>query len=128
MTVAWDPIKTNAPDSFTQLTSVGNSWSYFTQEFTLDPNQYAVIQITVDNDNDPTETDHAIVGLFHTHDLTSENWDDDEFDAWYLNNDTNPRSFTFVVRGLFKFRVGVMSTGSTDTYTADGKYRVATES
>lgn len=127
MTVLWAPSSASAPTSLTQLTSVGTTYSFFATDWILEPNQFLFIQVKCDNDGG-TPTDDAIIGIFTTQDLTSEVWDDDEWDSFFLQSDVDPRHIAFVVRGPFKFRVGVKSTGATDTYTVDGKYRLATES
>ena len=122
MAVAW-----GSDTAMTQLTSVGNSYSYFSTFVQLAPNERAHFQVKVDNGGG-TPTDHAIIGVWVTLDDTSEQWDTDEWDAYFMHSGTDPRTISFIVRGPYKVRIGVKSTGSTDTYTADCSYRIGTES
>jgi hypothetical protein len=65
-----------------------------------------------------TLTDHAIVAVYTTLDDTSEVWDLIPMTEFLLENTTDPNRISFLVTGVYKFRVGVRRSGSTDTITS----------
>ena len=106
----------------TQLTSITTE-QFFSQTPQLNPGELAHCQVTVDFPTTPT--DNAIISVYTTLDDTSENWDDVPWMQFTLLNDTDPNSVSFLVQGVYKFRVGVQRDGSTDTLTsADMSHRV----
>ena len=107
--------------SATQLTSITTE-QFFDATPTLNPGERAHVQIEVDFPSTPT--DDAIISFYGTLDASSETWDTLPFDSRTLDNDTDPGAVSVVVEGVYKFRVGVQRTGSTDTITsADMNYR-----
>ena len=97
---------------------------YFDAPVTLNPGETAHCQVTVDFPTTPT--DHALVGVYTTLDATSEVWDNNAYQGPYLlPNSPDPGILSFTVRGVYKFRVGVQRTGSTNTLTsATMQYKV----
>jgi hypothetical protein len=64
------------------------------------------------------ETDHAIVAVYTTLDDASEVWDLIPMMEFLIENTTDPNRISFLVSGVYKFRVGVRRSGSTDTITS----------
>lgn len=105
----------------TQLTSItseqffsfsGSTW------VTLNPGETANIQVKVDFPSTPT--DHALVSVYATMDSSSEVSDTSNtplFGAFQIPNSPDPGIATYVIRGVYKFRVGLKRSGSTDTLT-----------
>ncbi len=62
--------------------------------------------------------------MYTTLDDTSEVWDVIPMMEFLIENTTDPNRISFLVTGVYKFRVGVRRSGSTDTITsADLSYR-----
>ena len=99
----------------TQLTSITTE-QFFNQVPTLNPRETAHVQVSVDFPSSPT--DHAIVAVYTTLDDTSEVWDLIPMMEFLIENTTDPNRISFLVTGVYKFRVGVRSSGSTDTITS----------
>ena len=121
MAVAW-----GSDTSATQLTSVSTE-QFFDETPQLAANEFARVQII---GNSSGTTDNLEVKVYSTLDATSENWDTEpiiEFTIDCTDGNDNDRSFT-VTGDVYKFRVGVQRSGSTDTFTADMNYRVGTMS
>ena len=107
--------------SATQLTSITTE-QFFSTLVTLNPGECAHVQVTADFPSTPT--DHAVVSVYSTLDDSSEVWDLMPFQQFVIHNANDPNIASFIVTGVYKFRVGVMRTGSTDTITdADLSYR-----
>jgi hypothetical protein len=113
--MAWGS-RTNA----TQLTAITTE-QFFDQIPTLNPRETAVVQVSVDFAG---TTDHAIISVYTTLDDSSEVWDQVPAQEFFLENSPDPNRISFQVAGVYKFRVGVRRSGSTDTITsADMAYR-----
>lgn len=111
-------------DTSTQLTSVSATEQYFDDEIALGVNAYADIKVKV---NHGGTTDDAIVSVYGTLDDSSETWDGEALLSRYVSQGTLDNVwFALRVAGIYRFRVGVKSTGGTDTHAADLSYRVAT--
>lgn len=106
----------------TQLTSITTE-QFFSQTPTLNPGESAHVEVEF---NPPiTPTDDLVVSVYGTLDATSENWDDTPIFSFYIDKGTDPNKASFVISGLYKFRVGVKRSGSTDTITsADMNHRL----
>ena len=108
--------------SATQLTSI-TTVQHFSTLVTLNPGETAHCQVSVNFPTSPT--DHAIVEVFTTLDASTETWDDTPHLAFLVSNAIDPNEVSFTVTGVYKFRVGVRRSGSTDTLTsADLSYRL----
>jgi hypothetical protein len=71
------------------------------------------VQVSVDFPGSPT--DHAIIAIYTTLDDSSEVWDLIPMMEFLIENTTDPNRISFLVTGVYKFRVGVRRSGSTDT-------------
>jgi hypothetical protein len=88
----------------------------------LNPRETAHVQVSVDFPSSPT--DHLLVAVYTTLDDTSKVWDIIPMMEFLIENTTDPNRISFLVTGVYKFRVGVRRSGSTDTITsADLSYR-----
>ena len=105
----------------TQLSCITTE-QFFNQVPTLNPRETAHVQVSVDFPSSPT--DHLLVAVYTTLDDTSEVWDIIPMMEFLLENTTDPNRISFLVTGVYKFRVGVRRSGSTDTIkSADLSYR-----
>jgi hypothetical protein len=82
---------------------------------TLNPRETAHLQVSVDFPGSPT--DHAIVAVYTTLDDSSEVWDLIPMMEFLIENAADPNRISFLVTGVYKFRVGVRRSGSADTIT-----------
>lgn len=106
----------------TQLTSVTNTEQYFSQTPTLNPGEEVHVEIIA---NPPaTPVDDLEVRVYTTLDASTEDWDDTAFMSFVIDNGIDPNKRSFIVSGVYKFRVGVQSSGATDSYTVDMNHRV----
>ncbi len=84
------------------------------------------VQLEVDIESGSV-VDDLLVAVYTSLDASTEVWDDVPF----MSFSHTPAGITlervaFVVSGVYKFRIGVLSSGATDTYTAGGDYRLRT--
>lgn len=115
--MAWST-KTSA----TQLTTISDSEQFFDQTPQLNPRELAHCE--VEADFAATPTDHMRVNVYGTLDDSAENWDDTPIMSFLINKDTDPNKVSFIVAGVYKFRISVASTGTTDDHTsADFSFR-----
>jgi len=121
MANSWRPQQTA-----TQLTSITTE-QYFAS-IVLNTRELCHCQVKVDFPSTPT--DDAEIRVYTTTDRDtvadgSANWDDTTYiDAITLDSGTDPHSISFTISGVYRFRVGVQRSGSTDTITsADLYYR-----
>ena len=111
-----------ADTASTQLTSITTE-QFFSQTPQLNPGESAQCQVTCDFPTSPT--DHCLIRVYATLDDAAEVWDVSPFLESFLANDDDPNRVSFVVSGVYKFRVGVQRTGSTDALTsADMSHRL----
>ena len=73
---------------------------------------------TATNSRAKAVTDHATIAVYTTLDDTSEVWDLIPMMEFLIENTTDPNRISFLVTGVYKFRVGVRRSGSTDTITS----------
>lgn len=108
--------------SATQLTSITTE-QFFSTLVTLNPGESAHCQVDI---NPPaTPTDYGVVSVYATLDDAAENWDDTPILAFQVDKALDPNAVSFLVSGVYKFRVGVKRSGTTDTITsADFSYRL----
>jgi hypothetical protein len=110
LTMAW-----GSDTAATQLSGITTE-QFFDQVPTLNPREMAHLQVSVDSPTSPT--DHAIVAVYTTLDDSSEVWDLIPMMEFLIENTTHPNRISFLVTGVYKFRVGVRRSGSTDTITS----------
>lgn len=106
----------------TQLTSITTE-QFFSQTPTLNPGETAHVEVEADFPASPT--DNLIVAVYGTLDASSENWDDTPIVEFTIDSGTDPNKASFLVSGVYRFRVGVRRDGTTDTITsADMAHRL----
>lgn len=111
--------KTNA----TQLTSIGATELFFNQTPTLNPGETAHVEVDFNPPASPTS--HLQVSVYGTLDAATENWDDTPLMRFVIQNTPDPDKLSFLVSGIYKFRVGVVRSGGTDTtLVADYAHRL----
>lgn len=89
----------------------------FSDIVSLNPGESAVIQV-VGNSNGTT--DNLIISVYATLDDSSENWDTVAIFKFELDcTDGTDNDVSFIVSGLYRFRLGFVRSGSTDTITTD---------
>ena len=110
-----------AKQTATQLTGIQSTEKFFTSSVNVGLGDYAHVQIKIDFPADPVDT--AIVSVYATLDATSEVWDTEPIQTHAIGPGTD-KIKSFVVNDVYKFRVGVVRSGSTDTLVADMAYRV----
>ena len=107
--------------SATQLTNITTE-QFFDQTPTLNPRE--LCHCEVDANFPASPTDNLAVSVYATLDASSEDWDDTPLMQFEVDNGTDPNKVSFVVMGIYKFRIGVKRSGTTDTITsADFSYR-----
>ena len=119
MAVTW-----SADTALTTQTAIDNSTEEFIGTIDLASGLSAHIQLEIDNESGSV-TDAVIISVYATLDATSEVFDD----APYMTFSILPSGIALerhplVVSGIYKFRIGVLSSGATDTYAVGGDYRV----
>lgn len=106
----------------TQLTTITDTEQFFDQTPTLNPGETAHVQIDFDPVASPT--DDLEVNVYGTLDDSTPSWDDVPMMSFIMDKDTDPNTAGFIVAGVYKFRVGVAATGTTDSHTsADMAFR-----
>jgi hypothetical protein len=110
----------------TQLTSItteqffsfgGSSYVY------LNPGESAHVQVKYNPVGSPT--DHLIVAVYGTLDASTQTSDVTPFMEFTVDKASDPNYVSFIVSGLYGFRIGVRRSGTTDTITdADCAYRL----
>jgi hypothetical protein len=99
-------------DTATQLVDITTE-QFFDDLFTLNPGETAHLQISVDFPSTPT--DHAIIAVYTTLHASSEDWDEIPYMEFVIDNANDTSDVAFTVSGIYKFRVGVRRSGTTDT-------------
>ena len=99
----------------TQLTSVTTE-QLFSQTPTLSPGEPAHVEVEANFPASPT--DNLVVAVYGTLDAATENWDDTPILEFEIDSATDPNKVAFLVRGVYKFRVGARRSGTTDTITS----------
>ena len=111
--------------SATQLTSITTEQFFSFGGSTvipLNPGETAKVQVTADFPTTPT--DHAVVAIYGTLDDSSETWDLVPHIEFLIDKALDPSIVSFLVSGLYRFRIGIRRSGTTDTITdADCSYR-----
>ncbi len=99
----------------TQLTSITTE-QFFDQVPTLNPRETGHVQVSVDFPGSPT--DHAIGAVYTRSTTVLRVWDLIPMMEFLIENTTDPNRISFLMMGVYKFRVGVRRSGSTDTITS----------
>jgi hypothetical protein len=85
----------------------------FSSAVTLNPGETAHVEVEADFPALPT--DELVVAVYGTLDATSENWDDTAILKFNISKTPDPNKVSFVVSGVYRFRLGCVRSGSTDT-------------
>lgn len=93
----------------------------YTDDITLNPGEQVHIQVKADFPGSPT--DNLVVSGYGTLDDSSEVWDDTAFLKFEIDNGTDPNHVALVISGFYKFKLGFIRSGSTDTITVDAWIR-----
>ena len=122
MAVLW-----GSDTALTTQTAIDNSTEEFMGTIDLATALSAHIQLEIDNEDGSSVTDDVIISVYATLDASSEVFDDVAMMAFRIT----PAAITlermsFVVSGVYKFRIGALSAGATDTYAVGGDYRTRT--
>ncbi len=89
----------------------------FSDIVSLNPGESAVIQVV---GNSGGTTDNLIISVYSTLDDGTENWDTVAIFKFELDcTDGNDNDVSFLVSGLYRFRLGFIRNGSTDTITTN---------
>lgn len=108
-------------------TAINNTTEEFLNTVDLSAALQAHVQLEVDNEHASAVTDAVIVNVYTTLDDSSEDWDERPFMAFrVLPTSINAEDVSFVVSGVYRFRIGLLSAGATNTYTVGGNYRLRT--
>ena len=120
MAVAW-----GSDTAATQLTTVTVE-QFFDTIPQIDPNEYVHVQVIA---NSSGTTDNIVIAVYATLDAAAENYDTVPIHEFELDcTDGADNDVSFIVRDVYKFRVGVRRNGSTDSFTVDMNSREATMS
>ena len=119
MAVEW-----GADTALTTQTAIDNSTEEFVGTIDLSTALSAQIQLEIDNEGGSV-VDSAIISVYATLDASSEVFGDKPYMTMTIKPDTVAlERHPLVVSGIYKFRIGVLSSGATDTYAVGGDYRV----
>jgi len=114
--MSWDSSKTQIASA---LNVAGTE--LFSSVVTLNPGE--LIHIQVDGDSGGT-TDNLVIAVYTTLDPSSEQWDTVAIMSFELDcTDGALNVVAFTLSGLFKFRIGFIRSGSSDTIVTNAHYR-----
>jgi len=89
----------------------------FSDVVTLNPGETALLQVV---GNSGGTTDNLIISVYASLDDSAQNWDTVPIFTFELDcTDGNDNDVSFIVSGLFSFRLGFIRDGSTDTIVTD---------
>ncbi len=121
MAVLW-----GSDTALTTQTAIDNSTEEFMGTIDLATSLSAHIQLEIDNESGSI-TDDVIISVYSTLDASAEVFDDVAFQTFTVTpTGIALERLSFVVSGVYKFRIGALSDGATDTYAVGGDYRVRT--
>ena len=94
----------------------------FSDSVELNSDETAHVQVDVNFDGVPT--DDLEVRVYTTLDASTEDWDLTTFATLQtVDKGTDPNRIGFTVTGVYKFRLGFIRSGSTDTHVVTASYR-----
>jgi len=103
----------------TNLSIVGTE--QYSSAVTLDPGESAHVQVI---SNSGGTTDSLIISVYSTLDDSTEVWDEVPIHQFLLDcTSGNDTEVSFMVSSVYKFRVGFVRSGSTDTLTTNAYVR-----
>lgn len=90
----------------------------------INPGETIHIQLALDNEHATTVTDAVEIRIYGTLDASTENWDEVAWQAFsHKPSAVTAEDYSFLISGIYRFRIGCKSAGSTDTYAVSGNYR-----
>lgn len=93
----------------------------FSDKVSLDPGESSHCQV-IGNSNGTT--DNLIISVYATLDASTENYDTTPIYSFELDcTDGNDNDVSFIVQGVYAFRLGFVRSGSTDTITTNAYER-----
>ena len=93
----------------------------FSSAVTLNPGELVHIQIV---GNSGGTTDNLDIAIYTTLDDSTENWDTVPLTPLQLDcTDGNDNDISIPLSGIYRFRIGFVRSGSTDTITTNAWYR-----
>jgi len=113
--------------SWAAKTKIANALSVegtelYSDAVTLKSDETAHVQIT--GDFPTVATDNLLIRVYTTLDASSETFDTTSvITELTLSKDTDPGAISFSINGVYKFRLGLIRSGSTDTITANAWVR-----
>lgn len=111
--------------AYTDVTAVNNTTEEFLEAVSLNPREICHVQLKVDNEHASAVTDSLIVSVYTTLDASSETWDVFPYMQFTMKPTTvSAEYFSFTIMGVYRFRIGGLSTGATNAYTMGGNYRL----
>lgn len=113
-----------AKTSATQLTGINTTEQFFDAIVGLAPVDSVHIQIGATGT--PGGTDGLDISVYSTLDDTTEEWDTVAVTTMQLTTESTLEDVSIILSGIYRFRVGVVSAGATDTQVADMSYRIGT--
>lgn len=103
----------------TNLSIVGTE--QFSSAVSLNPGESAQVQVI---SNSGGTTDSLIVSVYGTLDASTETWDEVPITQFLLDcTSGNDTEVSFIVSRLYRFRIGFVRSGSTDTLVTNAYYR-----
>jgi len=93
----------------------------FSTAVVLNPGELTHIQVV---GNSGGTTDNLVISVYGTLDASAENWDTVAIMSFELDcTDGNDNDVSFTLSGLYKFRIGFIRSGSSDTIDTDAWVR-----
>ena len=121
MAVLW-----GSDTALTTQTAIDNSTEEFMGTIDLATALSAHVQLEIDNESGSV-TDAVIISVYATLDASSEVFDNQAFmELRIVPSGIALERHPLVVLGVYKFRIGALSAGATDTYAVGGDYRTRT--
>ena len=90
----------------------------------LNPGETVHVQLEIDNEHGSTVTDACEIRIYTSLDASTEDWDEVAWQAFTHKPATiAAEDYSFLISGVYRFRIGIKSAGATNTYTVSGNYR-----
>ena len=112
--------------ALTTQTGIDNATEEFIGTIDLSGALSAYIQLEIDNESGSV-TDAVIISIYGTNLDDSSRWDTAPYQTFTIKPSViTVERHPLVVSGIYRFRIGVLSAGATDTYAVGGDYKVRT--
>ena len=121
MAVTW-----GSDQTLTTQTAIDNATEEYIGTIDLSSALSAYIQLEIDNESGSV-TDAVIISIYGTLLDDASRWDTEPYMTFtILPSVITVERHPLVVSGIYRFRIGVLSSGATDTYAVGGDYKVRT--